>query len=150
MSPHSAVERSLRQGCPLALHLKTKSDALHDGLAVEVSPFTGAQAGLMLELRRGGLGGTLAFTGLRGRHQRAGQYTGQFMHPSRMGAVLHALQPDAAESEQTQVGRSADGASVTEAAAAAAGIAIDGHSPIPLTHSIPIRHLDVHCCFDGD
>jgi len=48
------------------------------------------------------------------------------------------------------VGRGADGAPVTEAAVAAAGIAIDGHSLIPLAQSTPIRYLGVHCCFDGD
>ena len=48
------------------------------------------------------------------------------------------------------VGRGADGAPVTEAAVAAAGIVIDGHSLVPLAHSTPIRYLGVHCCFDGD
>jgi hypothetical protein len=48
------------------------------------------------------------------------------------------------------VGRGADGAPVTEAAVDAAGVAIDGHSLVPLAHSTPIRYLGVHCCFDGD
>ena len=44
------VQRSLRQGCPLApLLFVVLMDALHDGL--EVNPFSGARAGLVLPLR---------------------------------------------------------------------------------------------------
>jgi hypothetical protein len=43
------VQRSLRQGCPLApLLFVVLMDALHDGL--ECNPFTGKQAGLILKL----------------------------------------------------------------------------------------------------
>jgi hypothetical protein len=131
VSPHFAVERSLRQGCRFApLFFVILVDALHDGL--EVNPFTGARVGLMQNTCR--------------RHQRVGQ----FMHPPRMLYFMRFNLMQLHHSKCEPVGRGADCAPVTEAAVAAAGIATGGHALIPLAHSTPIRYLGVHCCFDGD
>jgi hypothetical protein len=136
VSPHFAVERSLRKGCPLApLLFVILMDALHDGL--EVNPFTGARVGLMLKLRRGGpdeplpsldfADDTNALANTRDNLCILHEWVLHFMR-------FNLMQLNHGKCEL--VGRGADGAPVTEATVAAAGIAIDGHSlarwPTPL------------------
>jgi hypothetical protein len=143
VSPHFAVERSLRQGCPLApLLFVILMDALHDGL--EVNPFTGGRVGLMLKLRRGGPEEHLPSLGFA-------DDTNVLANTLANLCILHEwvlyfmrfnlMQLNHGKCEL--VGRGADGAPVTEAAAAAAGIVIDGHSLVPLP--IPLRSATSAC-----
>ena len=149
VTKHFDVQRSLRQGCPLApLLFVILTDALHDGL--EVNPFTGARAGLTLRLRNAAevqmaslgyaddtniLANTLPDLCI------LNDWVHYFM---RFNALR--LNPSKCE----LVGRGADGLPVTAAAVAAAGITIGGQALMPVPHSTPIRYLGVHCRFDGN
>ena len=149
VSHHFAVERSLRQGCPLAPVLFViLMDALHDGL--ELNPFTGQRAGLQLQMAGGSIewlpsSGFADDTKIHANNlsnlRTLNDWVHYFMRFNRM-----LLNPAKCE----LVGRSADGQPVTAAAIAAAGITVAGHALVPVEHSKPIRYLGVWCRFDGD
>lgn len=142
------VRRSIRQGDPLApILFVILMDALHDGL--ETNPFTGQQHGLRLtwpgpvSVYLPSLGYADDSAALSNsledlRHQN--DWVQYFMSFNRM-----RLNPLKCE----LVGRNADGEPVTDAALAAAGVLIDGHTPRTVPHQQPIRYLGVHACFDG-
>jgi hypothetical protein len=121
-------------------------DALHDGL--EVNPFTGARVGLMLKLRRGGPEEHLPSLGFADDTNVLANTLANLRILHEWVLRFNLMQLNHSKCEL--VGRGADGAPVTEATVAAAGIAIDGHSLVPLAHSTPIRYLGVHCCLDAD
>lgn len=142
------VQRSIRQGDPLApILFVILMDALHDGL--ETNPFTGQQHGLRLtwpgpvSVYLPSLGYADDSAALSNsledlRHQN--DWVQYFMSFNRM-----RLNPLKCE----LVGRNADGEPVADAALAAAGVLIDGHTPRTVPHQQPIRYLGVHACFDG-
>jgi len=150
VSPHFPVERSLRQGCPLApLLFVILMDALHDGL--ECNPFTGERAGLTLNLADGGPNVYLPSQGFADDtsvHANTlanlcvlNDWVHYFMGFNRM--LLNA-------SKCELVGRGPDGLPVTEAAVAAANFKVADRVLVPVDHATPIRYLGVHCRFDGN
>ena len=149
VSRHFDVQRSLRQGCPLApLLFVILIDALHDGL--EVNPFTGARAGLTLQLHNatevqmaslGYADDTNILANSLPDLRILNDWVHYFMR-------FNALRLNPAKCEL--VGRGADGLPVTAAAVAAAGITVNGQALMPVPHNTPIRYLGVHCRFDGD
>ena len=143
------VQRSLRQGCPLApLLFVVLMDALHDGL--EVNPFSGARAGLGLPLRP-----TLELQmSSLGYADDTNMLANNLANLSILNDWVHyflrfnALRLNHGKCEL--VGRDAAGLPVTAAAIATAGITIEGHAIVPVAHDAPIRYLGVHCRFDGE
>ena len=143
------VQRSLRQGCPLApLLFVILMDALHDGL--ETNPFSGIKEGLVLnlpraaELQMASLGyadDTNILASCLASLRVLNDWVHYFMR-------FNALRLNHAKCEL--VGRGPDGLPVTAAAVVAAGITIEGHAIEPVAHDTPIRYLGVHCRFDGD
>jgi len=142
------VQRSLRQGCPLApLLFIILMDALHDGL--ENNPFTGKQHGCKLTHSIGihslsSIGyaddteiSTNTLSDLAAQNDWV-QYFMRFNHLR--------LNPKKCE----LVGRGVDGHPVTAAALAIYNITIDGVALSPVDHNQPIRYLGVHSCFNGD
>jgi len=143
------VQRSLRQGCPLApLLFVILMDALHDGL--EINPFSGVRAGLTLrlphtdDLQLASLGyadDTNILANNLANLRILNDWVHYFMR-------FNALRLNHAKCEM--VGRGSDGLPVTAVAVAAAGILIEGHAVVPVEHDRAIRYLGVHCRFDGD
>ena len=143
-----AVERSLRQGDPLApLLFVILMDALHDGL--ECNPFTQQRHGLSMALGNGvqmdlpSLGyadDTSALTNTLADLRVQNDWVQYFMAFNRI-RLNHG--------KCELIGRDAHGQPVTAAALAAAGISIDGHALQPVPHNQPIRYLGVHVSFDG-
>ena len=150
VSKHFDVQRSLRQGCPLApLLFVVLMDALHDGL--ERNPFTGEQAGLELKLMRNASKLQMASLGYADDTNVLASSLANLCilnHWVHYFLRFNALRLNHGKCEL--VGRNADGMPVTAAAIAAAGISIEGHAITPVDHCTPIRYLGVHCRFDGD
>jgi exonuclease III len=148
MSAPFDVQRSLRQGCPLApLLFVVLMDALHDGL--ERNPFTGEQHGLVLRLPDGAseslpsLGyadDTNALTNTLAALRTQNDWVHYFMR-------FNSLRLNHAKCEL--VGRGPDGSPLSAGAAAAAGILVEGQPLAPVAHNAPIRYLGVQCRFDG-
>ena len=148
MTRRFTVERSLRQGDPLApLLFIVLMDALHDGL--ETNPFTGRHHGCRL-------------THSAGSHSIA-----SVGYADDTGIIVNSLADLAVQNDWVQyfmcfsllrlnplkcelVGRSAGGHAVTPAELARHNILIDGIAPVPVDHTRPIRYLGVHSCFNGD
>jgi exonuclease III/ribonuclease HI len=143
------VQRSLRQGCPLApLLFVVLMDALHDGL--EVNPFSGARAGLVLPLRPSvdlqiSSLGYADDTNILANNLANLRILNDWVH---YFLRFNSLRLNHGKCEL--VGRDAAGLPVTAAAIVAAGITIEGHAITPVAHDAPIRYLGVHCRFDGD
>ena len=145
-----AVQRSLRQGDPLApLLFVILMDALHEGL--ECNPFTGERHGLVLKLVDGhsaslsSLGyadDTTVLTNTLADLRIQNEWVHYFMRVNLLG-LNH--------SKCEIVGRLAGAAAapLTAADLQLHGIEIEGNALEPLAHDHPIRYLGVHCCFDG-
>ena len=149
VSRHFEVERSLRQGCPLApLLFVILMDALHDGL--ELNPFSDTKAGLVLKLP---YATELQLASL-GYADDTTIFAGNLLHLRILNDWVHyfmrfnALRLNHAKCEL--VGRRADGQPVTAQDIADAGITIEGHAIVPVPHDTAIRYLGVHCRFDGN
>ena len=143
------VQRSLRQGCPLApLLFVVLMDALHDGL--EVNPFTGTRVGCVLnfpnarEIQISSLG-YADDTAILANSLPSLRLLNEWVH---FFMRFNALRLNHSKCEL--VGRGEQGALLTAAAVAAAGVTIEGQPVAPLPHSKPIRYLGLHCRFDGD
>jgi ribonuclease HI len=150
VSRHFDVQRSLRQGCPLApLLFVVLMDALHDGL--ERNPFTGKQAGLELKLMPNASKLQMASLGYADdTNVLASSLANLRILNDWMHYFLRFNALRLNHSKCELVGRGADNTQVTAAAIAAAGITIEGHAIVPVDHCTPIRYLGVHCRFDGD
>ena len=142
-----AVERSLRQGDPLApLLFCIVVDPLHDVL--ERDPRTGIEHGL----RIGAAGDSVYLaslgyaddTGIVTSSLRSLRVQNDWVH---YFVVFSLLRLNAVKSDL--VGRAADGTQVTDAVLLAAGILVDGQPIASRAHDFVIRYLGLHSTFSG-